>query len=487
MSNRTGRPEFFNQGRTNEMSKDSTKRPKVAQEGVQGNLFASHRPGSRRPSSGTTREADRALLFSRLERQRALTIGIMDKISSYESLVTAFKQVRRNKGAAGIDGVTIVEYESEISHRIKRLHERLKSGRYRPQEVRGIKITKLSGGYRQLGIPTVEDRIVQQSIQMALQPVFDPEFSKDSYGFRPGRSTKQAIKRASDHVRSGKKWIVDIDMKSFFDEINHDRLISRLGKSITDKRLVDLIGQYLRSGIMLGGLNSQRRKGTPQGGPLSPLLSNIVLDELDWELEKRGLSFARYADDCNVFVRTERSAKRVMNSLTKFIETRLKLKVNRQKSGVRPCNEVKFVGYTVEQNGKIRMATKNLKRLKKRVRELTKRNRGVPFRAVIAEVNKLVQGIGVYYRACTTWLSMFRDLDGWIRNRLRCYALKQHQRRYPTFKFLHGLGISERKAWNAVMYHSWWAMANLPYVRKGMGKRWFAEQGLKSLKVVQSG
>jgi RNA-directed DNA polymerase len=211
------------------------------------------------------------------------------------------------------------------------------------------------------------------------------------------------------------------------------------------------------------------------------------LDELDWELEKRGLSFARYADDCNVFVRTQRSAKRVMNSLTKFIETRLKLKVNRQKSGVRPCNEVKFVGYTVEQNGKIRMATKNLKRLKKRVRELTKRNRGVPFRAVIAEVNKLVQGIGVYYRPCTTWLSMFRELDGWIRNRLRCYALKQHQRRHPTFRFLHGLGMPVRRAWNAVMYYSWWAMANLSGVRKAMGKRWFAEQGLKSLKVVQSG
>lgn len=485
--NSPGRPESFNQGSTNQMSKESEERPKAAKAGVQGNLFASQRTVSPRPGSGTAKGEARALLSSRLARQRALTIGIMDKISSYGPLAKAFKQVRRNGGAAGADGVTIAEYERGIGLRLKRLHERLMSGSYCPQEVLGVEIPKASGGVRLLGIPTVEDRIVQQSIQSALQPVYDPEFSEDSYGFRIGRSAAQAAGRASEHVKSGKVWTVDIDLKSFFDEINHDRLMSRLGKTISDVRLLRLIALYLRSGMMLGGVSSQRTKGAPQGGPLSPLLSNIVLDELDWELELRGLSFARYADDCNIFVKTERSAQRAMKSLTKFIEESLKLKVNREKSGVRPCREVKFLGYTVEANGKLRIADANLKRFKKRVRELTKRNRGLPFKAVIAEVNELLQGWGAYYRPCSTWLSKLRDLDGWIRNRLRCYALKQHQKRYPVFRFLRGLGMRENQAWNAVMYHSWWAMANLPRVRKAMGLKWFAGQGLRSLEVIQRG
>lgn len=469
------------------MSKESEKEPKVARNGKQGNLFASLPTVNSRPGSGTAWEESRVLLSSRLERQRALTIGIMDKISSYGSLVKAYKAVKRNGGAAGADRVTIEEYERDIAQRIKSLHKRLLSGRYQPQEVLGIEIPKPNGGVRLLGIPTVEDRIVQQSIQMALQPVYDDEFSEDSYGFRPGRSAAQAVSRASEHVKSGKVWTVDIDLKSFFDEINHDRLMSRLGKSISDKRLLKLIRLYLRSGMMLGGVSSQRTKGTPQGGPLSPLLSNIVLDELDWELERRGLSFARYADDCNVFVKTKRSAERVMTSLTKFIEETLKLKVNREKSGVRPCNEVKFLGYTVETNGKLRMADANLKRFKKRVRELTKRNRGLPFKAVIAQVNELLQGWGVYYRKCDTWLSNFKDLDGWIRGRLRCYALKQHQRKYPVYRFLKSLGVETGKAWNVVKYHSWWAMTKRVTVCKAMGIRWFAEQGLKSLAVIQKG
>lgn len=469
------------------MSKESVQGPKAARHGVQGDLFAGLATENSRPGSGTAKGEARALLSSRLERQRALTIGIMDKISSYESLTKAFKAVRRNGGAAGRDRVTIEEYERDIAQRIKSLHERLLSGSYQPQEVLGIEIPKANGGVRLLGIPTVEDRIVQQSIQTALQPVYDPEFSKDSYGFRPGRSAAQAVARASEHVKSGKVWTVDIDLKSFFDEINHDRLMGRLGKSISDRRLLGLIDLYLRGGMMLGGVIGQRIKGAPQGGPLSPLLSNIVLDELDWELELRGLSFARYADDCNVFVKTKRSAERVMRSLTEFIEETLKLKVNREKSGARPCNEVKFLGYTVEANGKLRMAEANLKRFKKRVRELTKRNRGLPFKAVIAQVNELLQGWGVYYRKCDTWLSNFKDLDGWIRGRLRCYALKQHKKKYPVVRFLKGLGVTERKAWNVAQYHSWWAMTKRAAVCKAMGLRWFAEQGLRSLAVIQRG
>lgn len=293
--------------------------------------------------------------------------------------------------------------------------------------------------------------------------------------------------QASRYVDEGKVWVVDIDLQSFFDEINHDRLMSRLRKSISDDRLVKLIYLFLRAGMMEGGLESQRIAGTPQGGPLSPLLSNIVLDELDKELESRGLSFARYADDCNIFVKSSRSAERVMRSLTGFIEGKLKLKVNREKSGVRRCDRVKFLGHTVEANGKIRIADASLKRFKLKIRALTKRNRGITFASLIAEVNQVVQGWAMYYRCCNTWLANLRDLDGWIRKRLRCYALKQHQRRYPTFKFLRSLGVTERNAWNAVMYHAWWPMANYMPVMKAMGIRWFAEQGLRSLVIVQSG
>jgi group II intron reverse transcriptase/maturase len=293
--------------------------------------------------------------------------------------------------------------------------------------------------------------------------------------------------QAARYVDEGKVWVVDIDLQSFFDEINHDRLMSRLRKSISDDRLVKLIYLFLRAGMLEGGLESQRIAGTPQGGPLSPLLSNIVLDELDKELERRGLSFARYADDCNIFVKSIRSAERVMQSLTGFIEGKLKLKVNREKSGVRRCDRVKFLGHTVETNGKTRIADASLKRFKLKIRAMTKRNRGITFASLIAEVNQVVQGWAVYYRCCNTWLTSLRDLDGWIRKRLRCYALKQHQRRYPTFKFLRSLGVSERNAWNAVMYRAWWPMANYMPVMKAMGIRWFAEQGLRSLVIVQSG
>ncbi|PHN02265.1 group II intron reverse transcriptase/maturase [Flavilitoribacter nigricans] len=453
----------------------------------QGDLFESQSEAGWETAGGTSRIAKRAELLSRLQEQRTLTVGIMDKISDYGSLGRAFQEVRRNQGAGGVDGVTLAMYEQDLTVQLTGLHDQLRQGNYRADAVRLVEIPKPNGGTRRLGIPTIEDRVVQQSLLNALQPIYDPYFSEYSYGFRPGRSAHQAIERAAGYVLGGKTWVVDIDLKSFFDEINHDRLMSRLNKAISDKSVLKLIRNYLRAGLMQDGLVRQRLSGTPQGGPLSPLLSNIVLDELDRELEVRGLSFARYADDCNIFVSSKRSAERVMSSLIQFIEEKLKLKVNREKSGVRRCDQVKFLGHTIEQNGKIRIADASVDRLKFKIREVTKRNRGLSLEQIIAQVNRINQGWAVYYRRCNTWLSTFRDLDRWIRKRLRCYALKQHQRRYATYRFLRSLGVVEYQAWNAVMYYSWWPMANYRPVMKAMGLQWFAEQGLRSIVVIQAG
>ena len=467
------------------MCKDK-QRPKLP-EGEQGLLFDPAGHAGRTPGGGTTRQARQAALASRLTEQRSLTVNILDKIASYGALGEAFQAVQHNGGAAGIDGVTVEQYAAEVSNQVQQLHTALLTETYRPQAVRGVQIPKASGGTRQLGIPTIADRVVQQSIQTALQVVYDPYFSTYSYGFRPGRSAGQAVEQAAKYVQEGNIWVVDIDLKNFFDEINHDRLMSRLGKAITDKRLLTLIRRYLRAGLMQDGLVSQRVAGTPQGGPLSPLLSNIVLDELDGELEARGLSFARYADDCNIFVGSKRAAERVLTSLIRFIEETLKLKVNREKSGVRRCDEVKFLGYTIETNGKIRVADEGVERFKRKLRTMTKRNRSIPGKRLIQEVNQALQGWAAYYRSCTTWLDTFSQLDGWIRKRLRCYLLKQHQRRYPTYCFLRTLGLNQRHAWNAVLYRAWWAMANYAPVRNAMGIQWFASQGLRSIAKIQRG
>lgn len=468
------------------MSKND-QRPKTPPIYKQGDLFKDQGVAAGEPAGGTSRSAQRAELLSRLRKQRALTMRIMDKITDYGALGKAFQRVKRNKGAGGVDGITLEAYEEGLPEHIRQLHEQLRQGTYRPQAVKLVEIPKPNGGTRRLGIPTIADRVVQQSILDALQSVYDPYFSESSYGFRPGRSAHQAVEQAARYVMEGKVWVVDIDLKSFFDEINHERLMSRLSKAISDKQLLKLIHSYLQAGLMQDGLVSQRIAGTPQGGPLSPLLSNIVLDELDRELEVRGLSFTRYADDCNIFVKSRRSAERVMASLIRFIEEKLKLKVNHEKSGVRRCDQVKFLGHTIEQNGKIRIADAGIKRLKKKIRQVTKRSRAVPLEQIIAEVNRIIQGWAVYFRRCNTWLTKLRDLDGWIRMRLRCYALKQHQRRYPTYRYLRSLGMGETQSWYAVMYRKWWPMAKYEPVMKAMGIQWFVEQGLRSLVVIQQG
>lgn len=464
------------------MCKDSKQQKNRA---LQLELFSKENTPANPPRAGSSgREGTGVELSSRLQRQQTLTRNLLDDILDPVNLVQALRQVRRNNGSPGIDGMSTKELTDWMNTNMNRLRTDLATQIYHPQPVRKKEISKPNGGIRMLGIPTAKDRLIQQAIAQKLTPIYEPYFSPHSYGFRPGRSAHQAIEQASRYIQSGKVWVVDIDMAKFFDTINHDRLMGRLRKVISDKRLLRLIAEYLKVGMMSDGLCEQRTAGAPQGSPLSPLLSNIVLDELDRELHKRGLSFCRYADDCNIFVGSRKAAQRVMDSLIGFIEGKLKLKVNREKSGVRKCEDVTFLGYTILSDGGIRPADKSLVRLKDKVREITKRNRGHSFTQILEELNRVVRGWSNYFRLANKWLSTLRDIDGWIRRRLRCYRLKQSGRRYSTYKLLRNLGLDLRTSWNVVKYsQGWWKMSIKQAVSRSMNVRWFTQKGLLSVYV----
>jgi len=285
------------------------------------------------------------------EQKRALTENLMEEILSHGNIVRAYKQVKQNKGVAGIDGMPVEKFAEWYNKEGENMIEELRTGKYKPQGVKQVEIPKPNGGKRKLGIPTVKDRIIQQAIAQILSPIYEEEFSENSYGFRPNRNAQQAVMRATKYVESGKGIVVDIDLETFFDTVNHNRLMHRMAEKIGDKNLLRLLRRYLQSGTMTDGILSQRTEGTPQGSPLSPLLSNIVLDELDKELEKRGHEFVRYADDCNIFVRSQPAGERVMQSISNFIENKLKLKINRKKSKVCYSDQTKFLGYTIHRNG----------------------------------------------------------------------------------------------------------------------------------------
>ncbi len=426
-------------------------------------------------------------LLSELKRQRALTNTILEEILDNGNLKRSYRQVKRNGGISGIDGIGVEEFGEWLGSNINQLRQTLLEETYKVIPVKRVEIPKPKGGTRTLGIPTVKDRFIQQATSQVLTRYYDPTFSEHSYGFRPKRSAHQAIVQSAKYIKEGKEWVVEIDLEKFFDKINHDRLLQRLSKGIGDKRLLRLIKQYLKAGMMNNGMEEQRISGTPQGSPLSPLLSNIVLDELDKELERRGHSFCRYADDCNVYVGSKKAGERVLESLIYFIEKKLKLKVNRQKSGVYHCTEVNFLGYTLLPEGKIRVSDNSMNRLKEKVRQITRRNRGVTFARVITELNRVLIGWTEYFKLADSWLTSFRDIDGWIRRKLRCYRLKQCGRVYTTVKFLWSLGVAKQKAWNAVYYsQGWWAMSKKVAVGEGMNNQWFARQGLVSLRVRMS-
>jgi RNA-directed DNA polymerase len=438
---------------------------------------------SEQTDSGTEKSARHGVeLSSRLEKQRTLTTNAVEAIVRYENLTRAYQQVKRNGGSSGVDGMSVSKLREWLGENMEDFRQSILKEQYQVDPVRQKDIRKPDGGIRMLGIPTVRDRMLQQAISQELMIYYDPGFSESSFGFRPGKSAHQAIEQSARYIRSGKEWVVDIDLEKFFDKINHDRLMQRLGKGIGDKRLLRLINYYLKAGLMAEGMVKQRTSGTPQGGPLSPLLSNIVLDELDKELEKRGHAFCRYADDCNIYVKSKKAGDRVMASLINFIEQKLKLKVNRKKSGVRHCSDVKFLGYTLLSGGHIRVSDKSITRLKDKVREITKRNRGVSFTQVIRELNQVIIGWTNYFSLANKWLTNFRDIDGWIRRKLRCYRLKQCGRKHTIFKFLRSFDIPINTSWNVVIYsQGWWAMSLKQAVGKAMGNLWFVQNGLHSL------
>jgi RNA-directed DNA polymerase len=412
------------------------------------------------------------------------TKQLIEQMIERGNLNAAWRRVRSNKGAPGVDGRGFAETETLIREHWPEIREHLLAGTYMPKAVKRVEIPKPGGGKRKLGVPTILDRWVQQAALQVLIAIFEPGFSPHSYGFRPGRSAHEAVRQAQQYQEEGKRIVVDIDLESFFDEVNHDLLMGRVRRRVKDKRMLKLIRAFLQSGVMEGGLTQTTDKGTPQGGPLSPLLSNILLDDLDKELEKRGHSFCRYADDCNIYVATQRSGERVMESLTRFIETKLKLKVNRAKSAVDWPTNRSFLGlsFTIQKKPKIRVPKKSVKKLKGKLKELFREGRGRNLFFFIKErLNPVLRGWINYFRLAET-KGFAEELDSWIRRRLRGILWRQWKRPYTRFRRLMSAGLSEEHArmgaWNG---RGPWFNAGASHMNAAFPKAYFDEMGLISL------
>ena len=414
---------------------------------------------------------------------KAEASGLMEAVVERGNLKLAYQRVVQNKGAAGVDELTVFALKDHLKQHWPAIRAKLLAGAYVPSPVRRADIAKPDGGQRMLGIPTVVDRLIQQALHQVLSPIFEPHFSEASYGFRPGRNAHQAVQSARQHVAGGKRWVVDMDLEKFFDRVNHDRLMGKLAHKIEDARVLKLIRRYLEAGMMADGLVRPRREGTPQGGPLSPLLSNIMLTELDRELERRGHAFCRYADDCNVYVRSQRAGERVLASLTRFLAERLKLKVNAEKSAVAEPWRRKFLGYSItwHQKPKLRIATPSLKRLGERVRELLRGARGSSLTQSIEALNPRLRGWAAYFKLTETKQAL-ETLDGWIRRKLRCVLWRQAKRVRTRARMLMKRGLTEARAWrSATNQHGPWFNAGASHMNAAFPKSWFDSMGLVSL------
>jgi RNA-directed DNA polymerase len=432
---------------------------------------------------GAAEEGTESFAAKRTAESPAIGEQLMEEVCERENCKQALARVKANKGSAGMDGMTVQQLPEHLKQHWPAIREQLLNGIYRPQPVKRVEIPKPDGGVRKLGIPTVLDRFVQQAVMQILQRRWDRTFSDHSYGFRPGRSAHQAVEQAQQYIAEGCRWCVDLDLEKFFDRVSHDRLMAKVAERVSDKRMLKLIRAFLTAGVMEGGLVSPVDEGTPQGGPLSPLLSNIVLDEFDRELERRGLRFARYADDSNIYVRSRRAGERVMESLKRFITAKLKLKVNEQKSAVARPWERKFLGFsfTVNREPKRRIAPKAVLRFQEKVRELTRRTRGVSTERMAEELSRYLRGWLGYFGKCQT-PSVLKALDQWLRRRLRSAIWKQWKRGSVRFAELRKRGVGkDLAAKTAGSAHGPWRLANSPALAFALPNAYFDSLGIPRL------
>ena len=406
--------------------------------------------------------------------------ALLSRVLERGNMQRALKQVRRNKGAPGIDGMTVDDLPDYLRHHWPAVRAQLLSGSYRPRPVRRVEIPKPDGKTRCLGIPTVLDRLIQQAIAQVISALWEPHFHRHSYGFRPQRSAHQAVRHVQASIRQGWSWVVDMDLQAFFDRVNHDRLMARLKHRCPDLDLLRLINRYLKAGVRIGEHTEATTLGVPQGGPLSPVLANVVLDELDWELERRGHRFARYADDCNILVRSQRAGERVMASVKRFLSDTLRLTVNPLKSAVDRPAKRKFLGFTVSRrDARLKVADPAIGKLKARVRELTRRTRGRRLSDIVAELRETLLGWKAYFDIAEV-LSPLRDIDKWIRRKLRCYIWKQWGR--AGYRELRKRGVSVREAWNtSKSAHGPWRLSKTLALALALPVRYFSSMGLPAL------
>ena len=410
-------------------------------------------------------------------------LSMIAQVVERGNMQRAYSQVMRNRGAPGIDGMRCEDLKDWLKANWPRVKAALLDGTYLPQAVRRVDIPKPQGGVRTLGVPTVVDRLIQQALNQAMQPLFEPTFSDASYGFRPGRSAQQAVRKASEYIRAGKRWVVDMDLEKFFDQVNHDVLMARVARKVQDKRVLRLIRRFLQAGMMAGGVETARQQGTPQGGPLSPLLSNILLTDLDRELERRKLTFCRYADDCNIYLGSERAGQRIMAGVRSFLAKRLKLTVNEAKSAVARPWERKFLGYSVtaQQASKIRIAKQSIARLKGRVRQLCRQGRGRSLPRIIESMNPVLRGWMNYF-SLTQSRRPIEELDAWLRRRLRSIVWRQWKRPKTRESKLRAHGLDAQRAWkSSVNGRGPWWNAGARHMIAALPPKYFTQLGLVSL------
>ena len=435
--------------------------------------------GRNRPGTGAGAEVGTAAVG----RTKPEAPRLMEAVVERSNMLCAYERVVKNQGAPGVDGLRVAAFKPWLGSYWASVRQALLAGEYMPEAVRKVEIPKPQGGVRTLGIPTVLDRLIQQALHQVLQPLFEPEFSGSSYGFRPGGNAQQAVKAARGYVAEGRRWVVDLDLEKFLDRVNHDVLMARVVRKVKDERVLKLIRRYLEAGLMEGGVVSARTEGTPQGGPLSPLLSNILLSDLDRELEGRGHRFCRYADDCNIYVGSQRSGQRVMTAITAFLEQRLKLKVNATKSAVARPWQRKFLGYSMtwHRQPKLKIAPTSRERFTEKIRKTLRAARGRGLKQVIEQLNPQLRGWVVYFRL-TEIKGVLEELDGWLRHKLRTLLWRQGKRNHRRAQNLMRAGLEQQRAWqSATNGHGPWWNGGAAHMHAAYPKSWFDRMGLVSL------